>query len=163
MTEVNFVWAEDLDGWIGKNHALPWHVSADLRHFKQETLDHPVVMGRRTYESIGRPLPRRENIVLTHRPVNDGRVRSFSAMADFNRWLAQTTADQVAVIGGAQIFSQLLDQATVLTRTVINGHYDGDTKMPPINYDQWHLASRQPVEEAGQVICWFEKWILDVK
>ena len=49
MTEVNFVWAEDLDGWIGKDHDLPWHVSADWRHFKKETVGHPVVMGRRTY------------------------------------------------------------------------------------------------------------------
>ncbi|MFR0771319.1 MAG: dihydrofolate reductase [Limosilactobacillus pontis] len=57
--------AEDLDGWIGKNNALPWHVPADMRHFKRVTMGHPVIMGRRTYESIGRPLPHRENIVLT--------------------------------------------------------------------------------------------------
>lgn len=69
----------------------------------------------------------------------------------------------MSVIGGAQVFAQLLDQATVLTRTVINGHYGGDTKMPPIDYDQWHRVSREPVEEAGQVVCWFEKWVLDVK
>ena len=163
MTEVNFVWAEDLDGWIGKDHDLPWYVSADLRHFKKETVGHPVVMGRRTYESIGRPLPQRENIVLTHHLIADERVQSFATTADFKQLLAQTDAETVSVIGGAQIFAQLLDQATVLTRTVINGHYDGDTKMPPIDYDQWHRVSREPVEEAGQVVCWFEKWVLDVK
>ncbi|WP_242361139.1 dihydrofolate reductase [Limosilactobacillus antri] len=163
MTEVNFVWAEDLDGWIGKDHDLPWHVSADLRHFKRETVGRPVVMGRRTYESIGRPLPHRENVVLTHHPVEDGRVQSLATTADFKQWLARTPEQEVAVIGGAQVFAQLLDQATILTRTVINGHYAGDTKMPPIDYDRWQLVDRQPVEEAGQVVCWFEKWVLNVK
>ena len=67
MTAISFVWAEDLDGWIGKDNTLPWHVPADMRHFKQVTTGHPIIMGRRTYESIGRPLPHRENIVLTHR------------------------------------------------------------------------------------------------
>lgn len=163
MTEVNFVWAEDLDGWIGKDQGLPWHVSADLRHFKQVTMGHPVVMGRSTYDSIGRPLPKRPNLVLSHHPVEDERVTTFQDIASLQRWLANCDIDEVAVIGGAKIFAQLLPQATVLTRTVINGHFAGDTKMPPISYDRWHLVDRQPVEEKGQPICWFEKWVLDVK
>lgn len=163
MTEVNFVWAEDLDGWIGKDQGLPWHVSADLRHFKKVTTGHPVVMGRSTYDSIGHPLPNRTNIVLSHHPVVDEGVTTFSTISSLQQWIASCHADEVAVIGGAKVFSQLLSQATVLTRTVINGHFAGDTKMPPINYDQWHLVDRQPVEENGQPVCWFEKWVLDVK
>ena len=62
MTAISFVWAEDLDGWIGKDNTLPWHVPADMRHFKQVTTGHPIIMGRRTYESIGRPLPHRETL-----------------------------------------------------------------------------------------------------
>lgn len=163
MTEVNFVWAEDLDGWIGKDQGLPWHVSADLRHFKKVTTGHPVVMGRSTYDSIGHPLPNRTNIVLSHHPVTDEGVTTFSTISSLQQWVASCRADEVAVIGGAKVFSQLLSQATVLTRTVINGHFAGDTKMPPINYDQWQLVDRQPVEENGQPVCWFEKWVLNVK
>ena len=65
MREVNFIWAEDLDGWIGKDNQVPWHVSADLKHFRKLTANHPVIMGRKTYNSIGQPLPHRQNIVLT--------------------------------------------------------------------------------------------------
>lgn len=163
MTEVNFVWAEDLDGWIGKDQGLPWHVSADLRHFKQVTTGHPIVMGRSTYDSIGHPLPNRTNLVLSHHPIKDTGVTTFATISDLQQWVANCNADEVAIIGGARVFAQLLSQATVLTRTVINGHFAGDTKMPPINYDQWRLVDRQPVEENGQPVCWFEKWVLNVK
>ncbi|MGM9891726.1 dihydrofolate reductase [Limosilactobacillus sp.] len=161
MTEINFVWAEDLDGWIGKNQALPWHVSADLRHFKAVTLGKPVVMGRRTFESIGRPLPQRTNVVLTHRPLLNDQVQTVPTVTKLKEWLATCKADQVAVIGGAKVFAELLPLATCLTRTVINGHYDGDTKMPPIDYDRWQLVDRQEVLADGQVSCWFETWQLN--
>ena len=71
MTAISFVWAEDLDGWIGKDNALPWHVPADMRHFKRVTMGHPVVMGRRTYESIGRPL------------ITDGQLKPGPQLAGF--------------------------------------------------------------------------------
>ena len=87
MTEVNFVWAADLDGWIGKDQGLPWHVSADLRHFKNVTLGQPVVMGRSTFDSIGRPLPNRTNVVLTHRPIADDRVITYSSVVELKEWL----------------------------------------------------------------------------
>ena len=161
MTEVNFVWAADLDGWIGKDQGLPWRVSADLRHFKNVTLGQPVVMGRSTFDSIGRPLPNRTNVVLTHRPIADDRVITYSSVVELKEWLLGGNNDQVAVIGGAKIFAELLPLATVLTRTIINGHYHGDTKMPPINYDRWHRVSRRPIIENGRPVCWFEEWRLN--
>lgn len=162
MAKINFVWAEDLDGWIGKDNGLPWHVSADMRHFKDVTMGHPVVMGRSTYDSIGRPLPKRLNIVLTHHEVADDRIKTFASLAALKTWL-NSTDDEVAVIGGARVFEQLLPLANVLTRTVINGHFNGDTKMPPINYDQWQLVDRQAVQENDRNVCWFEKWELNVE
>lgn len=163
MPDVNFVWAEDLDGWIGKDQSLPWHVSADMKHFKSVTMDHPVIMGRATYDSIGRPLPHRTNLVVTHHPLTDKRVHSLSTVNELKSWLANCQEKQVAVIGGAQLFTELLPIATRLTRTVINGHFNGDTKMPPIDYERWHLTNRQPVIENGEPVCWFEDWVLNVE
>ncbi|MDO4903489.1 MAG: dihydrofolate reductase [Limosilactobacillus sp.] len=163
MTEISFVWAEDLDGWIGKNHDLPWNVPADLKHFKEVTLGHPIVMGKTTYDSIGRPLPKRTNIVLTHQTIDNDKVLTFDNVDDLMDWIEKSGEAEVAIIGGARVFDQMMPQATVLYRTVINGHYDGDTKMPPLDYEQWHMVDRQPVEENGETICWFEKWILDEK
>lgn len=163
MENINYVWAEDLDGNIGKNGTLPWHVKADMQHFKQVTMNHPVIMGRTTYDSIGRPLPHRENIVLSHRPIADQQVTTLTSLRALQDWLAASQAPEIDVIGGAQLFAALLPQATTFYKTVINGHYDGDTKMPPINYDQWHLVDRQTVSEDGQPVCWFETWRLNVK
>ncbi|MGM9906929.1 dihydrofolate reductase [Limosilactobacillus sp.] len=163
MTEISFVWAEDLDGWIGKDNALPWHVPADLRHFKQVTLGHPIIMGRRTYESIGRPLPHRENIVLTHHDLDASGITVVHDLASLKDYLGQLAENKVCVIGGAGVFAALLPLATVLERTVINGHYHGDTKMPPVDYSQWQLVGRQAVVTDGdsRPTCWFEQWRLN--
>lgn len=164
MTEISFVWAEDLDGWIGKDNALPWHVPADLRHFKQVTLGHPIIMGRRTYESIGRPLPHRENIVLTRHDLDASGITVVHDLASLKDYLDQLAENKVCVIGGAGVFAALLPLATVLERTVINGHYHGDTKMPPVDYSRWHLVDRQAVlDDDRQPICWFERWQLNVE
>lgn len=166
MTAISFVWAEDLDGWIGKDNTLPWHVPADMRHFKQVTMGHPIIMGRRTYESTGRPLPHRENIVLTHQELTVPGITVIHDLTALQRYLDQLPADETAcVIGGAGVFSTLLPIATDLERTVINGHYHGDTKMPPVDYSRWQLVDRQtiPADGDAQPICWFEHWRLNVK
>ena len=163
MKKITYVWAEDLDGWIGKDGSLPWHVKADMQHFKRVTADHPVVMGRRTFDSIGRPLPGRQNIVLTHREIEDKRVVSFQNLADLKKWIKENSAPVVDIIGGGRLFTELMPLVPVLHRTIINGHYEGDTKMPPVNYDQWHLQDRQTVTKDGQPVCWFEEWQLNVK
>lgn len=163
MTEIHFVWAEDLDGWIGKDKQLPWHCSADLRHFRQLTSGHPVVMGKSTYDSIGRPLPNRLNIVLTHSTHPIAGVTTVHSVAELQT-LIKKLAQAVYVIGGAGIFRQLLPMATVLNRTVINGHYRGDVKMPPVDYSRWQLVSQQTAAtlHGGQPDCQFETWHLDV-
>lgn len=163
MTAISFVWAEDLDGWIGKNNALPWHVPADMHHFKRVTMGHPVIMGRRAYESIGRPLPHRENIVLTRQNLVIPGVTVVHDLPALKELLDQLpTGENACVIGGARVFAALLPLATVLEKTVINGHYDGDTKMPPVDYSQWHLVDRQAVNDDGPIpVCWFERWRLN--
>ncbi len=74
MNQLDFIWAQDPDGYIGKNGTMPWHLPADLKHFKAVTLNHPVIMGANTFKSIGRPLPKRENIVLTHQKLDDAKI-----------------------------------------------------------------------------------------
>ena len=161
MREVNFIWAEDLDGWIGKDNQLPWHVSVDLKHFRKLTANHPVIMGRKTYNSIGQPLPHRQNIVLTHQSIANDQITVVHDVETLDQLIDVLPDNQVYVLGGARIFSLMMPLVNKLERTIINGHYNGDVKMPPINYDQWHLLKRDEVNEDDQTSCWFETWELN--
>lgn len=161
MREVNFIWAEDLDGWIGKDNRLPWHVPADLKHFKQLTANHPIIMGRKTYNSIGHPLPNRQNIVLTHQAIANEDVTVVHDVETLDQLIDVLPDGQVYVIGGARIFSLMMPLVNKLERTIINGHYNGDVKMPLINFDQWHLEKRDEVKDGDEPACWFETWTLN--
>ncbi|MBD7894602.1 dihydrofolate reductase [Limosilactobacillus sp. Sa3CUN2] len=161
MREVNFIWAEDLDGWIGKENSLPWHVPEDLKHFRELTASHPIIMGRKTYDSIGRPLPHRQNIVLTHQAIADERLTVVHDVETLDQLIDALPDNQVYVIGGARIFSLMMPLVNKLERTIINGHYNGDVKMPSINYDQWHLIRRDESRDDNKVNCWFETWELN--
>lgn len=164
MREVNFIWAEDLDGWIGKNNSMPWHVSADLKHFRELTANHPIIMGRNTYDSIGQPLPHRQNIVLTHQIIPNDQITVVHDVETLDQLIDALPDGQVYVIGGARIFSLMMPLVTKLERTIINGHYDGDVKMPPINYDQWHLTKHGEVkDDNNEISCRFETWELNEK
>ena len=162
MREIHYIWAEDLDGWIGKDNRMPWHVSADMKRFKQLTTGHPVIMGRHTYNSLKQPLPNRQNIVLTHQAIANDDVTVVHDVETLDSLIDALPDDQVYVIGGAHIYDLLRGIVTNLDRTVINGHYDGDVKMPPINYDQWQLQERTAIKnDNGDIECWFETWQLD--
>lgn len=163
MREVNFIWAEDLDGWIGKDNQIPWKVPVDLRHFKDLTTNHPIIMGRKTWNSIGRPLPNRQNIVLTHQAIANEDVTVIHDVETLDQLIDVLPDNNVFVIGGANIFSLVMPLATKLERTIINGHYDGDVKIPPINYDQWHLVKREEIKDGDNTECWFETWELNKK
>ena len=163
MTELNLIWAEDLNGWIGKNNTIPWHVSADMKHFRKQTMGHPIIMGRKTFASLGnKPLPKRKNIVITSQKINVPDVVVIHSLDELKKYLTEYPAEYF-VIGGATIYQQLLPFATKLTRTVINADIAGDTKMPTIDYDRWHLVNENEYVEEGQVICRFENWHLNVE
>lgn len=118
---------------IGKNNQLPWHLSEDLKHFKQITMGHPIVMGRKTFDSIGKALPGRENIVIT-RDKNFGaaNVIVMHSADDFLKWASQQTRE-VFVIGGAEIFKLFLPRAQKIYLTVIEKNFDGDVFLPMID------------------------------
>jgi dihydrofolate reductase len=152
--EIVLVVALTDDGVIGKDGDLPWYYPEDLQHFKETTMGHPVVMGRKTYESLPdefRPLPDRPNVVLsTSAPDVPEAVEVATDLAD--AWaIASEHDDEVHVIGGAVVFEQTLDVADRLVITEIPEDYDGDTYFPEFDADEWHEVSRDDREELSFV------------
>lgn len=128
---------------IGKEGSLPWDLPRDLRYFKSVTSGHPILMGRKTYESIGRPLPNRENIVLTSNQAFDAPGCTVVHSIDD---LTPDYTDEVFVIGGAQLYAALLPQCRKLYLTRVHAEVEGDTYLPDINFEQWRLISEERVE-----------------
>ena len=140
---------------IGKDNQMPWHLPADLAWFRQNTTGKPVIMGRKTFESIGRPLPKRTNIVLSRQPFeHDGVIwkDSLESAVDFVR-----DSEEIMLIGGGQLFNEYLSQADRLYLTEIQTELDGDTFFPSINWDEWHIEFEQyrPVDAQNPYDCRF--------
>jgi dihydrofolate reductase len=130
---------------IGKDNQLPWHLPADLRHFKQLTLGKPVLMGRKTYESIGRPLPGRANIVLTR--DRDYAAPGCTVVHSLEEALeAAGTSPEVMVIGGAGLYSQVLPRTDTIYLTRVHAGFEGDTVFPELNESDWHEVGRTDCE-----------------
>jgi dihydrofolate reductase len=133
---------------IGRDGRLPWHLPEDLQHFKRITLGHPIVMGRRTWESIGRPLPGRRSIVVSRDPQWQ------APGAERAPGLAQAVAmcagaAEVFVIGGAALFAEALPQAQRLFLTEIDADFEGDTFFPPADLSAWRESAREHLAPAG--------------
>lgn len=161
MVERSFVWAEDQAGWIGKANQIPWQLPVDLKHFKALTVGKPMIMGYQTWLSIGRILPDRENVVITHRKLAVPGLTVLNSIAALEQLLQTKWAQtDVAIIGGAELFRQTISLATVLERTVVAGDFHGDKKMPPINYDEWTLVQQKSVISQDEAIpnCQFQRW-----
>lgn len=121
---------------IGKDNKMPWHLPEDLRHFKAMTLGKPVVMGRKTFESIGRPLPGRHNIVISRQA--DLHIEGVTCVPSFEAAKqAAGDCEELVVMGGGQLYQQLLPQADRLYLTHINLDVDGDTFFPVWEVDEW--------------------------
>ncbi len=121
---------------IGKNNQLPWHLPADLKHFKTITTGHPIIMGRKTYESIGKPLPNRTNIIMTRQKGFDAPgcivVRS---LAEAMLQIGET--EEIFIIGGAEIYHQTLSAIQRIYLTIIHHTFDGDAYFPELNRKEW--------------------------
>jgi dihydrofolate reductase len=142
MTRIVLVAAVAANGIIGANGKLPWHLPEDLKHFKRVTLGHPVIMGRKTWESLKGPLPGRENIVITRQA---GYQASGAAVASsLDAALALCAGESVAcVIGGEQIFEEALPLAAGLIMTEIKQDFAGDARFPDYDRSQWREAQRE--------------------
>ncbi len=136
---VAIVVAMGSDGVIGVDGDMPWHLPADLAHFKRVTLGHPMIMGRKTYESIGRPLPGRTTIVVTRQP--DWSAPGVEVAASFEDALALALSldTEVFIVGGAQIYAEALSRDVVdeLIVTHIDASPDGDTYFPDLDWSEW--------------------------
>ena len=130
------------NGTIGKDNGMPWHLPADLAHFKRTTLGRPVIMGRRTWESIGRALPGRRNIVVSRTPGFEAPgAEVVASLAD--AWRAVAGEEEAFVIGGAQIYVQALPLAEELALTEIDADFDGDVFFPEWDRAQYEQTSRE--------------------
>lgn len=141
MPRLEFVVAVARNGAIGRENALPWRLPADLRHFKRLTMGKPILMGRRTFDSIGRPLPGRRNLVLT----SDRRWRADGVVVVHSPDEARAAAasDVIMVIGGAELYRALLPEAAVIHLTEVHADVEGDTYFPALPADEWREVSRE--------------------
>lgn len=135
------------NGVVGKNNALPWHLPPDLKYFKRITLGKPIVMGRKTFESIGRPLPGRTNIVVSrntaYSPAGVEVVDSVeSALALASQIALNDGQKDLMVIGGAAIYAAALPVAQCLFITQVHGVVEGDAYFPEVDWSQWREVSR---------------------
>lgn len=149
--EISLVVAMDRNRLIGVNNGLPWRLPADLKHFKAITMGHPIVMGRCTWESIGRPLPGRTSIVLTGRDAYTaaGAVVVGSLDAAMRAALeADPDCSELMVIGGAGVYEQILPEANRIYLTEIHAAFEGDTWFPELREDEWACVSRMDFDKA---------------
>lgn len=145
--KISLIVAASENHIIGKDNALPWRLPADLKYFKAVTMGKPIVMGRKTWESLGKPLPGRTNIIVTRQPLQwPGCVVVDSAAAAVR---AVDDADELMVIGGAEIFREFLPVAQRIYLTRVHALVHGDVVFPPPDPAQWREVSRQdyPADE----------------
>jgi dihydrofolate reductase len=131
---------------IGKDGDLPWRLPADMKHFKKTTIGHPLIMGRRTFESFGRPLPDRTNIVVTrnrsYRPEGAVVVASLDAAMR----VARQEDEEIFIGGGEEVFRHFLPTADRMILTWIDGEFEGDTFFPEFDESAWRVVSREEHE-----------------
>ncbi|MBM6619353.1 dihydrofolate reductase [Bacillus suaedaesalsae] len=140
---ISFVVAMDKNRVIGKNNELPWHLPADLAYFKKVTMGKPIIMGRKTHESIGRVLPGRENIIVTRNKEYHAPGCVVIHQIDDIKRLDTESDQELCVIGGAELFRELLPIADRLYITHINHEFEGDTFFPSLNMVEWKVLSRE--------------------
>ena len=141
MSLLTIIVATDQQGGIGIHNTLPWKLPEDLAHFKRLTTGHPIIMGRKTFDSIGRPLPNRRNIVITRNA--EWRHEGVEAVASVADAIALLDGVEGYVIGGAEIYKQSLDLTQRLIVTEIGQTYDCDAFFPAIDHAEWQEMARE--------------------
>ncbi len=141
---ISLIVAMDEGHVIGSEGGMPWHLPADLKFFKSVTMGKPLIMGRATWESIGKPLPGRTNIVVTTNP--DYQAAGCRVAGSIDQALAiaaEDGSDEVMIIGGGRIYAQTLERAERIYLTRIGAHLVGDTHFPLFEWDEWQEVSRE--------------------
>ena len=146
MKEINVIVAMTKSRVIGKDGALPWHLSEDLKLFRAHTTGNIVIMGRKTFDSIGRPLPNRRNIVVSKSIREEDKVAGVDYFPDLEHAIAasQEGDGRIFIIGGASIYHQMIDKADRLYISLVDGEFEGDTYFPEIKDDVWKVTGTEP-------------------
>ena len=139
MKKISMIVAMDQDRGIGKDNGLMWRLKRDLQHFKEKTLEKPLVMGRKTYESIGRPLPKRRNIVISRDPNLS--IDGVEVMHSVDEVLA-IDAPEIMIGGGSEIYKLFMPHVNTLYLTEVKSTYDADAFFPELEGD-WEEVSRE--------------------
>lgn len=151
---IALIWAMARNGVIGRDNKLPWYLPEDLKYFKRVTTGKPVIMGRKTYDSIGRPLPNRTNIVVTRdASLSLPGVKVVTSLEDALD-IAQAESvisdvDEVIVMGGAEIYAQALPHADRLYVTLVHAEVEGDAVFPTIDLDEYRELAREDFNAEG--------------
>ena len=146
---------------IGKNNLMPWHMPADLAHFKRVTLGKPVLRGRKTFESIGRPLPGRRNLVISRNPDYQAEgIEVVGSVEAALALLAGSSVEELMVIGGGHLYAEMLPSADCLYLTRIDLAVEGDTRFPAFDDGQWQRVDCEshPADEKNPHPYSFETW-----
>jgi dihydrofolate reductase len=152
---LSLIAAMDNNRLIGCDNGLPWHLPADLQYFKSVTMNKPILMGRKTYDSIGRPLPGRQNIVLTR---GDVEIEGVTVVNSINEAVAATEdAEEVMVIGGSSIYELVLPEVQRMYLSFVDGEFEGDAWFPEFNEDDWEVidSKMQEPDEKNIHACRF--------
>ncbi|HHQ4679098.1 type 3 dihydrofolate reductase [Aeromonas veronii] len=159
--KISMIAAMAHDRVIGKDNQMPWHLPADLAHFKRVTLGKPVLMGRKTFESIGRPLPGRRNLVISRNPgyQADG-IEVVGSVEAALALLAGSSVEELMVIGGGHLYAEMLPSADCLYLTRIDLAVEGDTRFPAFDDGQWQRVDCEshPADEKNPHPYSFETW-----
>ncbi|MGN5011352.1 type 3 dihydrofolate reductase [Aeromonas veronii] len=159
--KISMIAAMAHDRVIGKDNQMPWHLPADLAHFKRVTLGKPVLMGRKTFESIGRPLPGRRNLVISRNP--DYQAEGIEVVGSIEAalaLLAGSSVEELMVIGGGHLYAEMLPSADCLYLTQIDLAVEGDTRFPAFDDGQWQriACESHPADEKNPHPYSFETW-----
>jgi dihydrofolate reductase len=147
--DIHIIAAVASNNVIGRNGTLPWHLPADLKHFRSLTTGHTVIMGRRTYESIGRPLPNRRCLVVSRTLAAPAGIEVLPSLADA---LKAGEGQRCFIIGGAQLYADAMPVANVLHLTKVEAEVEGDVFFPAVDWSQWVLMDAVPgADEAANL------------
>jgi dihydrofolate reductase len=156
LPTISLIVALDSHNLIGKDNHLPWHIPEDLSYFRETTMGHPVIMGKSTWLSLGKPLEGRVNVILTH--DKDFSVPGCIVSNSIEQILGDFHNTEIFVIGGASIFKQFLPLAKKLYVTRINHQFEGDTYFPEVDWDSWEIVFFEQKETQKGYSLAFEQW-----
>ncbi|SHN18933.1 dihydrofolate reductase [Gracilibacillus kekensis] len=145
---ISLLFAMDRNRVIGKDNTLPWHLPKDLKFFKDLTLGNSIIMGRKTFESMNGPLPKRDNIVLTsNTDFQHGNCKVIHSIEKIKEWDSENPEKEWFVIGGEVIFKQVIDFADRIYMTYIDEAFEGDTFFPDFDESNWTVTSKEKGEK----------------